>query len=160
MYYLTDFPNYQDEFQYTDSVVVAAGVNDITRKYLTPETISDVVIPHIRKICGKYANTTFIVSTILLTLCHKTNRYIMGLNRLLRLALADITNVHIFDSHRIMCDYSQDFKHSHKSVYLERHGVGIHLSQDAVMHINNQLATYLRSFPAQHTRSHATSGVR
>ena len=75
MYYLTDLPNYQDEFQYTDSVVVAAGVNDITRKCLTPETICDVVKPRTRKICGKYAYTTFIFNTILLTSCHKTNIY-------------------------------------------------------------------------------------
>ena len=48
MYYLTDFPNYQDEFEYTDNVVIAAGINDIARKHLTPEIICDVVLPRIR----------------------------------------------------------------------------------------------------------------
>ena len=48
MYCLTDFPNYQDEFEYTDNVVIAAGINDIARKYLTPEIICHVVLPRIR----------------------------------------------------------------------------------------------------------------
>ena len=69
MYYLTYFPNYQDEFEYTDNVVIAAGINDITRKYLTPEIICDVVLPRIRVICERYPNT---FNTILLTTCHKT----------------------------------------------------------------------------------------
>ena len=72
MYYLTDFPNYQDEFEYTDNVIIAAGINDITRKYLTPEIICDAVLPRIRVIYERYSNTVFTFNTILLTMCHKT----------------------------------------------------------------------------------------
>ena len=36
MYYLTDVSNYEPEFAETDTVVLSAGVNDLTRKYLYP----------------------------------------------------------------------------------------------------------------------------
>ena len=55
----------------------------------------------------------------------------MTLNRLLRTALVNIPNANMFEAHSIMCDYGREF--SHKSVYVERHGVGIHLIRDAVI---------------------------
>ena len=57
-----------------------------------------------------------------------------------------------------MCDYGREF--SHKSVYVERHGVGIHLIRDAVIHIRNRLAVFLRSLPDQRTCGIAASVVR
>ena len=82
----------------------------------------------------------------------------MTLNRLLRTALVNIPNANIFDTHSIMCDYGREF--SHKSVYVERHGVGIHLIRDAVIHIRNRLAAFLRSLPDQRTSGIAASVVR
>ena len=82
--------------------------------------------------------------------------YIMTLNRLLRTALVNIPN--IFDAHSIMCDYGREF--NHKSVYVERRGVGIHLIRDAVIHIRNRLVVFLRSLLDQRTCGIAASVVR
>ena len=81
MYYLTDISNYEPELEYTDTVIVSAGINDLTRKYLYPEYICDIIVPQIRRLCSKYRKTSFIFSTILLTSCSKTNRFVHTLNR-------------------------------------------------------------------------------
>ena len=47
LYYLTDFSNYEPEFEYSDKVIISSGINDITRRYLSPEIVSDVVLPQI-----------------------------------------------------------------------------------------------------------------
>ena len=73
-------------------------------------------------------------------------------------ALVNIPNANIFDAHSIMCDYGREF--SHKSVYVEQHGVGIHLIRDAVIHIRNRLAAFVRSLPNQRTCGIAVSAVR
>ena len=39
--YLTEFSNYEQEFEYSKRAIVSCGVNDITRRYLSPEVISD-----------------------------------------------------------------------------------------------------------------------
>ena len=116
-----------------------------------------ILITH-RVICERYPNTAFTFNTILLTTCHKTNKYIMTLSRLLRTALVNIPNANIFDAHSIMYDYGREF--NHKSVYVERHGVGIHLIRDAVIHIRNRLAAFLRGLPDQRTCGIAASVVR
>ena len=48
MYYFSDFSNFEPEFGYCDKIVISAGINDLTRKRLTPEQICDVVLPQLR----------------------------------------------------------------------------------------------------------------
>ena len=76
MYYLTDTPQYEAEFEYTSTVVISAGVNDLTRKRLTPEAICDVIVPQLKKYSIRYPNTQFVINSIILTSCKKTNMYI------------------------------------------------------------------------------------
>ena len=47
MYYLTDISNFEPEFENTDHVIISAGINDITRKYLPAEAICDIILPQI-----------------------------------------------------------------------------------------------------------------
>ena len=49
LYYITDFSNYEAEFEYTDKVTLSAGINDITRRYMTPENDVNVIIPQLRR---------------------------------------------------------------------------------------------------------------
>ena len=48
LFYLTEFSNYEQEFEYCKRVIVSCGVNDITRRYLSPEVISDILLPQIK----------------------------------------------------------------------------------------------------------------
>ena len=60
LFYLTEFSNYEQEFEYSKRVIVSCGVNDITRRYLSPEVTSDIVLPQIKRFSKLYPKTTFV----------------------------------------------------------------------------------------------------
>ena len=63
MYYFTDFSNYEPEFGYSDKIIISAGINDLTRKRLTPEQKCDVVLPQLRRFRALYPNSKFIIKS-------------------------------------------------------------------------------------------------
>ena len=137
IFYLTDIANYEHEFEYSKRVIISCGINDITRRYLSSEVISDVVLPQIKRFSYLYPNTTFVFITLLLTRCAKTNAYVMKLNKFLADCIRSLPNIHIFDSHDIMV------KSNAMNVYSDRNG--IHIVRDHVLRIKNGLTAFLRS---------------
>ena len=92
LYYITDFSNYEAEFEYTDKVILSAGINDITRRYMIPESISDIIIPQLRRFSARYPNTTFVFTTVLLTSSPQTNEYVHRVNRYISKAIETFPN--------------------------------------------------------------------
>ena len=136
LYCLSEFSNYEAEFEYSQRVIISCGINDITRRYLSPETISDNVLSQIKRFSHLYPNTEFIFNTVLLTTCEQTNNYVLSLNTYLARGIRDLPNVYFFDSHSIL------FKSRIRSVYVDRKG--IHISRESVNHIKNELIQYLK----------------
>ena len=136
LYYLSEFSNYEAEFEYSQRVIISYGINDITRRYLSPEIISDIVLPQIKRFSRLYPNTEFIFNTVLLTTCEQTNNYVVSLNKYLARGIRDLPNVYSFDSHSIL------LKSRIRTVYVDRKG--IHISRESVNHIKNELIQYLK----------------
>ena len=138
MYYFTDFSNYEPEFGYSDKIIISAGINDLTRKRLTPEQICDVVLPQLR-FSALYPNSKFIINSVLLTSDKRINRFIFDLNRYLIKGISELENVYFFNSHSLL-----DRLHSDKYIYTDR-GIGIHIANYAVDYIRKHLVEFLRS---------------
>ena len=128
---------------YSDTVIISAGINDLTRKHMLPQYLCDIVVPYFRKISAKYTNTRFIVNSTILTSSMKLNGFILTLNKYIEESLAKLPNFHFFNSYRVMSDYDNK---GHK-VYtdMDRFGVGVHISDMAVRYISDSLYTFLRS---------------
>ena len=140
MYYLTDISNYEPEFGYSDTVIISAGINDLTKKRMLPEYVCDIVVPYFRKISTKYPNTRFIVNSTILSISRQLNGFILTLNKYIEESLSKLPNFHFFNSHRVMCKYDNK---GHK-VYtdMDRFGVGVHISDRAVRYIHFILLIY------------------
>ena len=65
MYNLSNIDDFEPEFQYTNTVVIAAGINDLSRQYYTPEQVCDILLPRLKRYSRLYPNTMLIVSTVL-----------------------------------------------------------------------------------------------
>ena len=135
LYYLTDFSKYEPEFEYSDKVIISSGINDITRRYLSPEIVSDVVLPQITKYSRLYPNTKFVFNTTLLATSKLTNSYVISLNKYLAEGIKHLPNVFILDSHSIL------LKSILHSVYSDRNG--IHITREVANLIKNELIHYL-----------------
>ena len=139
MYYFSDFSNFEPEFGYCDKIVISAGINDLTRKRLTPEQICDVVLPQLRRFSALYPNLKFIINSVILTSDRRINKYIFDLNKYLIDGINRLENVYFFSSHSLL-----DNLQSNKYIYTDR-GIGIHIANYAVDHIKIHLVRYLRS---------------
>ena len=135
LYYLTNFSNFEPEFEYSDKAFISSGINDITRRYLSPEIVSDVILPQISKYSGLYSNTKFIFNTTLYTTCKLTNNYVISLNKYIAEGIKHLPNVFIFDSHSIL------LKSRLHSVYSDKNG--IHITREAANLIENELVRFL-----------------
>ena len=139
-YYITDFSNYEAEFEYADKVILSAGTNDITRRYMTPESICDVIIPQLKRFSARYPDTTFIFNTVLLTVTSspQTNDYVHCLNRYVSEAIEIIPSAILFNSHNMMRQFTSNIK---SSVYVDKNG--IHLRRDVINYLKDNLVAFL-----------------
>ena len=128
---------------YSDTVIISAGINDLTRKRMLPQYVCDIVVPYKRKISAKYPNTRFIVNSTILSSSRQLNGFILTLDKYIEESLSKLPNFHFLNSHRVMCEYDNK---GHK-VYtdMDRFGVGVHISDRAVRYISDSLYTFLRS---------------
>ena len=139
MYYFSDFSNFEPEFGYCDKIVISAGINDLTRKRLTPEQICDVVLPQLRRFSALYPNSKFIINSVILTSDRRINKYIFDLNKYLFDGINRLKNVYFFSSHSLL-----DNLQSNKYIHTDS-GIGIHIANYAIDHIKMHLVRYLRS---------------
>ena len=138
MYNLSDIDGFEPEFQYTNTVVIAAGINDLSRQYHTPEQVCDILLPRLKRYSRLYPNTMFIVSTVLRAAARNLgiNKYVDALNNYVRKFALDYENIRIFNSHQLMSSYRgscyDSFDHN-----------GIYLRPGAVTFISNHLRVFI-----------------
>ena len=138
MYNLSDIDGFEPEFQYTNTVVIAAGINDLSRQYHTPEQVCDLLLPRLKRYSRMYPNTMFIVCTVLRVAKRNSgvNQYVDALNNYVRNFALKYENIRIFNSHQLMCSYRGPSYDS-----FDRNGV--HLRLGAVRYISNQLRVFI-----------------
>ena len=107
MYNLSDIDDFEPEFQYTNNVVIAAGINDLSRQYHTPEQVCDILLPRLKRYSRLYPSTMFIVSTVLRAATRNPgiNNYVDALNNYVCKFALDYENIRIFNSHQLMSSY-------------------------------------------------------
>ena len=121
-----------------DKLILSAGINDITRRYMTPESICDVIILQLRRFSARYAHTTFIFNTVLLTSSPQTNDYVHRLNRYVSEAIETLLSAILFNSHNMMRQFTSNIK---SSVYVDKNG--IHLRRDVINYLKDNLVAFL-----------------
>ena len=67
MYYFSDFMQYEPEFEYTDTVLISSGINDLCRKRMLPREICDIVIPQLKRLMNLTIKFTTPSETTMLT---------------------------------------------------------------------------------------------
>ena len=120
-YYFSDLCNFKPEFGYCDKIVISAGINNLTRKRLTPKQICGVVLRQLRRFSALYLNSKFIINSVILTSVRGINKYIFDLNKYLIDGINRLENVYFFSSHSLL-----DNLQSNKYIYTDR-GIGITL---------------------------------
>ena len=136
-YYFSDFMQFEPEFQYTNTIVISAGINDLCRKRMLPREICDVVIPQLRRLSTKYRQKNFVINSILHTNNRQLNNHVDRLNRFLKDGIKSLKNVFFFDSH--------DRNIDGRNIYTDTHGIKIHINNYAVQNVKRHLVTLLKS---------------
>lgn len=62
---LTAITDYENEFQYSDYVIISSGINELTRYNYTGQSLFDYISPLLLRFCALYSSTTFLFSTLL-----------------------------------------------------------------------------------------------
>ena len=139
MYYLTDFMQFEPEFEYTHTVIISAGINDMFRKQMMPEEICDIVLPQLKRLSEKYAKTVFIVNSVIHTDNRQLNTHIDQLNYYLKSGIDSLRNVFFFNSHRVLCSMDG------RNIYTDNFGIKMHIHNHAVQNVKRHLITFLKS---------------
>ena len=104
---LSSINDYVKQFQYTDYVVISAGVNDISRYGHSAESVSGFICSKIRDWVRRFPNPTFILNSILSTDYLWLNRRIKTVNKALfdlSIELYDSGRVYFLDTHARVLD--------------------------------------------------------
>ena len=143
---MSDIDGFEPEFQYTNTVVIAAGINDLSRLYHTPEQVCDILLPRLKRYSRMYPNKMFIICTVLRVADRNSgmNKYVDVLNDYVRnfalkhenIFMKIYENIRIFNSHQLMRSYRGPSYDS-----FDRNGV--HLRLGAVRYISNHLRVFI-----------------
>ena len=142
LFQLSRLGDYEDEFGYTDYVIISAGINDISRYGHTAESISSHITNKLRVWVQKYPDTIFIFNSILYTKFVWLNKRVCDINRAifnLSLELYDYDNFYFLDSHaRLRSAKLRDT--------ISPKGNGIHISQEAANTVQNCIVNCIVKF--------------
>ena len=101
---LVDIFNFEPEFSICNTVIISAGVNDLSCYGLRASVLADMVCDRLRRTCRKHPKTKFIFNTILNVhnkydwLNHEINLFNSYMNEL----SLSIPNMALFDSHALL----------------------------------------------------------
>ena len=101
---LVDIFNFEPEFSICNTVIISAGVNDLSCYGLRASVLADMVCDRLRRTCRKHPKTKFIFNTILNVhnkydwLNHEINLFNSNMNEL----SLSIPNMALFDSHALL----------------------------------------------------------
>ena len=128
-YEILDIDKYVHEFEFTDYVIISAGVNDLSRYGQPAGSICRFLTSRIRQWTCRFPNTTFIFNSILFTKFDWLNRRIRAVNESLfdlSLALYGTGKFYFLDTAHALFESIS----GNRSVLSPR-GNGIHLSPEA-----------------------------
>ena len=101
---LVDVFDFEPEFGITNTVIISAGVNDLSCHGLSARALADTVCSRLRNSCQKYRGTRFIFNSVL-NVHNKhgwLNHEIDTFNELMHRFCLTIPNMAFFDSHSIL----------------------------------------------------------
>ena len=139
MYYFSDFMQYEPEFEYTDTVLISSGINDLCRKRMLPREICNIVIPQLKRLSTKYRQTSFVINSIIHTNNRQLKIHIDCLNQFLKDGIKSMKNVFFFNSHEVLCNIDGC------NIYTDTHDIKIHINNYAVQFVKHHLLTFLKS---------------
>ena len=127
LYELAHIAKYEREFEYTDYVVISAGINDISRYGQSVNSVSCFITSKLGEWARRYPNTVFIFNSILSTTEQWLNKRAAAVNRAvfnLTLQLYMRNNVYFLDTHARLLDPKTP-------LVISQTGNGVHLTQQA-----------------------------
>ena len=150
-YRFEDIFKYEDEFGYSDQVIISCGVNDLHKYRHTANSLFELSGSRLAQSCKAHPNTQFIFNSVLLAKSMQwLNDEIDQFNMLMFKLCSAIPNLHYFDSHAILK------KARLEEVYVpqerdSRYGNGIHITFGARKVVVAALARYVRSLARSRT---------
>ena len=137
--------DYEDEFEYTDQVIISCGVNDLHKYNHTAQSLFELSGSRLEYHCKANPNTQFVFNSVLLTQnIPWLNNEINQFNELMYTLCSALQNLHYFDSHDVLK------RAKLQEVYFpwkkdSRYGNGIHVVFGARKVIVSELARYIKS---------------
>ena len=140
-YDLVNIVNFQDEFKYSDIVLISGGVNDLARNGHSAESLADFVLSRLEQFSKKFPDTKFVINSIILTKLKHINEHILRFNRYMRNFCLRHENIIFFDSH----DFMVNNRHKVDGLVYDKHDrSGIHITYLARRHIGLALVQYIK----------------
>ena len=127
LYELADIAKYERELEFTDYVVISAGINDISRYGQGAQSISCYITGKLGDWARRFPNTCFIFNSILSTNYLWLNKRAAVVNKAvfnLSLKLYTCNNFYFLDSHARLLD-------ANISQVISPLGNGVHITQQA-----------------------------
>ena len=140
---LVDIFNFEPEFSICNTVIISAGVNDLSCYGLRASVLADMVCERLRRTCRMHPRTKFIFNSIL----NVHNKYdwlnheINAFNKLMHELSIGIPNMAFFDSHSVLMD--DRISNSLGGVIDMREKRGIHITWEARKLITEHLVNAL-----------------
>lgn len=142
-YELASLFGFEPEFAYSSMVVIACGVNDLSRYGKRAHVLADLIAARLSSCLNKHRSTTFVFMSILETSRGWLNCEIREFNRIMFELSERHTNLSFLDSQQVL--YS-NFPSADKVLESRKEfgGNGIHLTLGAKREITWELARVLR----------------
>jgi hypothetical protein len=135
---LVDIFNFEDEFKYTDIVILSCGVNDLARYGKAPHVLADMMASRLAKCLERNRGTTFIFNSNLSTNYAWLNEAIAEFSHVMFGMSLEHPNFLYFDSHAVLTHHRISSPQSQTPVIMPE-GDGIHITREAMWIIAEQL---------------------
>ena len=146
-YQLADIGKFENEFNYTDIVLISCGVNDFSRYDHTADTLISLMNNKIKSWCEKYPSTVFIFNSILLTRFDWLNREISDFNKYMFELSLGVSNLWFLDTHDTIVQS--------RILPINGRGNGIHITPQARRLLEVTLRDSILNFLSpDHSRKH------
>ena len=140
---LANIDIFEQEFSYTDYVIISAGTNDLSRFGKSGESLGSFMSARIREWCIKYPKTVFIFNSVLHTdIGPWLNHRVDVLNRTMFDLSVELyeSNFWFLDTHAALVDVADRFP------IISPGGNGIHISHKACQYLSRIVADAIEAY--------------
>lgn len=156
-YELKDVFNFEAEFRHSNFVILACGLNDLSRYGKTCHTLADLVTKRLSHCCDKYPDTTFIFCSLLRTRHQWLNDEIDQFNRIMMDLSITLPNLRFLDTQQALTDHRLTDPSSYIDMS-DRHGT--HLLLAARKIVTSQLVSAVELLLGRQSRTLKSSRLR